>query len=81
MAAFSKKVSVRLPTDSMSLVGVEELKKEKNQAIRSFVSGRGVFVALPTSYGKSFCYALATATSVRPSASRHSQVHSCVCRH
>ena len=37
----------------MSLVGVEELKK-KSQAIRSFVSGRGVFVALPTGYGKSF---------------------------
>ena len=44
-----KKVSVRLPTDTMSLVGVEELK-EKSQAIRSFVSGRGVFVALPTGY-------------------------------
>ena len=49
-----KKVSVRLPTDSMSLVGVEELKKEQSQAIRSFVSGRDVFVALPTGCGKWF---------------------------
>ena len=44
----------------MSLVGVEELKKEQSQAITSFVNGKDVFVALPTvrEYGKPFCYAL-----------------------
>ena len=47
----------------MSLVGVEELKKEQSQAIRSFVSGRDVFVALPTGYGKSLLLRI-TAASV-----------------
>ena len=67
MAAFSEesisaatRASIR---DSMSLVGVEELKKEQSQAIRSFVSGRDVFVALPTGYGKSLLLRI-TAASV-----------------
>ena len=58
MAAFAEESISAAIRDSMSLVGVEELKKEQSQAIRSFVSGRDVFVALPTGYGKSYCYAL-----------------------
>ena len=73
-----KKASVRLPTDSMSLVGVEKLKNEKSQAIRSFVSGRGVFVALPTGYGKSFCYALRPLVFVRLRAATHKSIVICV---
>ena len=35
------------------------LKEEQRDAICSFVGGPDdVFVALPTGYGKSFCYAL-----------------------
>ena len=30
----------------------------QRRAIHHFVSGREVFVSLPTGYGKSFCYAL-----------------------
>ena len=68
MAAFSEE-SISAATraairDSMSLVGVEELKKEQSQAIRNYVSGgRDVFVALPTGYGKSLLLRI-TAASV-----------------
>ena len=69
---------MRLPTDSMSLVGVEKLKNEKSQAIRSFVSGRGVFVALPTGYGKSFFYALRPLVFDRLRAATHKSIVICV---
>ena len=32
---------------------VEALKKEQENAIRAFLSGKDVFVSLPTGYGKS----------------------------
>ena len=37
-------------------LGVAELKDKQREAIKSFVSGKDVFVALPTGYGKSLCY-------------------------
>lgn len=40
---------------------IQELKKVQQSAIHDFVSGRDVFVSLPTGYGKSFCYALLSA--------------------
>ena len=38
--------------------GLRSLKKEQREAIHAFTSGKDVFVALPTGYGKSYCYAL-----------------------
>ena len=37
-------------------LGVAELRDKQREAIESFVSGKDVFVALPTGYGKSLCY-------------------------
>ena len=42
----------------MKMAGLKKVKKEQRRVIHSFVSGRDVFVSLPTGYGKSFCYAL-----------------------
>ena len=78
MAAFSEESISAAITDSMSLVGVEEPKKEQSQAIRSFVSGRDVFVALPTGYGKSFCYALLPLVFDRLRAATHKSIVICV---
>ena len=48
---------------SMKMVGLKEVKKEQRRALHDFVSGRDVFVSLPTGYdGKSF-----VARCVRPS--------------
>ena len=38
--------------------GLESLEHQQREAIREFVSGRDVFVALPTGFGKSYCFAL-----------------------
>lgn len=35
---------------------IKELKDKQKEAIRSFASGKDVFVSLPTGYGKSLCY-------------------------
>ena len=78
MAAFSEESISAVITDSMSLVGVEELKKEQSQAIRSFVSGRDVFVALPPGYGKSFCYALLPLVFKHLRAATHKSIVICV---
>ena len=39
-------------------LGYSKLKPEQEQAILAFVSGKDVFVALPTGYGKSLCFGL-----------------------
>ena len=36
--------------------GYVEIKEKQRDAILAFVSGKDVFVSLPTGYGKSFCY-------------------------
>ena len=36
--------------------GYTEIKDKQKDAIVSFASGKDVFIALPTGYGKSFCY-------------------------
>ena len=43
---------------AMKTVGLASLKREQREAIQQFYSGKDVFVALPTGYGKSYCYAL-----------------------
>ena len=40
----------------MRILGYCSLKDKQNEAIITFLSGKDVFVALPTSYGKSLCY-------------------------
>ena len=44
--------------DASVSFGNNELKLEQHKALKAFVEGRDVFVALPTGYGKSLCYAL-----------------------
>ena len=39
-------------------LGYEEVKPEQREAVRGLVNGRDVFVALPTGFGKSLCYAI-----------------------
>ena len=38
-------------------LGLKDLKQQQQGAIMHFISGRDVFVALPTGYGKSLIYA------------------------
>ena len=38
------------------ILGYSSLKDKQKEAIVTFVSGKDVFVALPTGYGKSLCY-------------------------
>lgn len=39
-------------------LGYEKLKKEQLEVVCSFIAGNDVFVALPTGFGKSLCYAI-----------------------
>ena len=38
-------------------LGYDHLKPEQERVLSEFMSGKDVFVALPTGYGKSLCYA------------------------
>ena len=44
--------------EAAASLGYTCLKDEQKKALHSFVSGKDVFVSLPTGYGKSLCYAL-----------------------
>ena len=37
-------------------MGYKDVKEQQMQAVSEFVKGKDVFVALPTGYGKNFCY-------------------------
>ena len=39
-------------------LGYSDLKPEQKCILKAFVEGKGIFVALPTGFGKSLCYAL-----------------------
>ena len=39
-------------------LGYETIKDEQRETVKKFVKGNDVFVALPTGFGKSFCYAV-----------------------
>ena len=39
-------------------LGYANLKPEQKSVLKAFVGGSDIFVALPTGYGKSLCYAL-----------------------
>ena len=39
-------------------IGIDCLKPKQREAIESFVSGRDLFISLPTGYGKSIIYAI-----------------------
>lgn len=45
-------------TKAAGSLGYSDLKQEQKLALKAFVGERDVFVALPTGYGKSLCYAL-----------------------
>ena len=68
MAAYSEESVSAAIIDSMSLVGVEELKKQQSQAIRSFVTGTGKDVLYL------FLYAILLLVFV----SHHTQVYICI---
>ena len=38
-------------------MGYQNLKKEQLKVVSSFIAGNDVFVALPTGFGKSLCFA------------------------
>ena len=43
---------------ALDRLGYKKLKQEQEKVLRAFVSGKDVFAALPTGYGKSLCFAL-----------------------
>ena len=47
----------KIVEESFRMMGCEQVKPEQWTAIKAFVSGVDVFVALPTGFGKSLIYA------------------------
>jgi superfamily II DNA helicase RecQ len=41
---------------TLATLGIKQIKDQQKQAILSFVSGRDVFVTIPTGFGKSIIY-------------------------
>ena len=44
--------------EAVNEIGFHELKEKQAEAVYEILSGRDVFVALPTGYGKSIIYAI-----------------------
>ena len=45
-------------SNATKALGYEQLRTKQEMAVRSFLSGKDVFVCLPTGSGKSLCYCL-----------------------
>ena len=63
---------------AMKTVGLESLKREQREAIQEFLSGKDVFVALPTGYGKTYCYSLLPLAFDYLRESQHPSIAICV---
>ena len=58
MASASESETIRAIRTVAACYGYENLKEEQESALEEFVSGKDVFVSLPTGSGKSLCYGL-----------------------
>ena len=58
MAIFSSEQVQKAIDEATKLLGYSELRANQAQVVSHFVSGRDVFVSLPTGGGKSLCYCL-----------------------
>ena len=45
-------------TAAAAKLGYCDVKNEQREVVRAIATGRDVFVALPTGFGKSLCYAV-----------------------
>ena len=58
MAIFSSERVQKAIDEATKLLGYSELRANQAQVVSHFLSGRDVFVSLPTGGGKSLCYCL-----------------------
>ena len=58
MAIFSSERVQKAIDEATKLLGYSELRANQAQVVSHFLSGRDVFVSLPTGGGKSSCYCL-----------------------
>ena len=58
MASASESETIRAIRTVAACYEYENLKEEQESALEEFVSGKDVFVSLPTGSGKSLCYGL-----------------------
>ena len=79
MATLYSKEKINAAIDhAMKTVDLESLKREQREAIREFLSGKDVFVSLPTGYGKTICYSLLPLAFDYLRESQHPSIAICV---
>ena len=79
MATLYSKGEINAEIDhAMKTVGLESLKREQREAIQEFLSGKDVFVSLPTGYGKTYCYSLLPLAFDYLRESQHPSIAICV---
>ena len=57
MTSWSREAVETVVAAAAESLGYDSLKTEQQRVVTEFVLGRDVFVALPTGFGKSLCYA------------------------